>query len=221
MYGKDLDSKVSGYLKILRRKGCVVNSNIAIAAAIGFLNCLDDENIHKIVPKRSWAQSLFRRMKFVKRFATTGKVEIPDGIKMEAELLFIHDIVDHVEKNKILQSMVLNIDQTPMKYVPCGKTTLTDKNAKSVPIKGVSDKRMITATLTISLDDNFLPIQLIYAGKTKRSIPKVDFPSSFSLSANPTHFSNETESLKLMNEIIIPYFQKERNGLVYRPIIKV
>ena len=47
----------------------------------------------------------------------------------------------------------------------------------------------------------------------ERSIPKIKFPKSFSLSANPTHFSNETESLKLMKEIVIPYFQTERKKL--------
>ena len=66
-------------------------------------------------------------MRFVRRFATTGKIEIPDGIKKEAELLFIHDIVHQIETNKIPESMVLSIDQTPLKYVPCGKTTMAQK----------------------------------------------------------------------------------------------
>ena len=152
-------------------------------------------------------------MRFVRRFATTGKIEIPNGIKKEAELRFIHGIVHHIETNKIPESVVLNIDQTPLKYVPCGKTTMAEKSSRTVPINGVSDKRMITATFTISLDGKFLPIQLIYAGKMERSIPKIKFPKSFSLSANPTHFSNETESLKLMKEIVIPYFQTERKKL--------
>ena len=191
----------------------MVNTNIAIATALGFLGSSNDESINDLVPTVSWAQSLFRRMRFVRRFATTGKIEIPDGIKKETELLFIHDIVHHIETNKIPESMVLNIDQTPLKYVPCGKTTMAEKSSSTVPINGVSDKRMITATFTISLDGKFLPIQLIYAGKTERSIPKIKFPKSFSLSTNPTHFSNETESLKLMKEIVIPYFQTERKKL--------
>ena len=128
----------------------------------------------------------------------------------EAELLFIRDIVHHIETNKISESIVLNIDQTPLKYVPCGKTTMAEKSSSTVPINGVSDQRMITATFTISLDGKFL---LIYAGKTERSIPKIKFPKSFSLSASPAHFSNETESLKLMKEIVIPYFQTERKKL--------
>ena len=72
--------------------------------------------------------------------------------------------------------MVLNLDQTPVKYVPCGKTTLAKQNTSSVPVSGVSDKRIITATFTITLDKKFLPVQLIYGGKTRKSIPTVEFP---------------------------------------------
>ena len=72
---------------------------------------------------------------------------------------------------------------------------------------------MITTTFTISLDGKFIPMRLIYAGKTERGIPNIKFTKSFSLSTNPTHFSNETESLKLMKEIAIPYFQTERKKL--------
>ena len=209
--GEEID--VQNYLRILRSRGSVVNTNIAIATALGFLRSSNDESINDLVPTVSWAQSLFCRMRFVRRFATTGKNEIPDGIKKEAELLFIHDIVHHIERNKISESMVLNIDQTPLKYVPCGKTIMAEKSSSEVPINGVSGKWMITATFTISLDGKLLPIQLIYAGKTERSIPKIKFPKSFLLSANPTHFSNETESLKLMKEIVIPYFLTERKKL--------
>ena len=46
----------------------------------------------------------------------------------------------------------MNLDQTPMKYVPCGKTTLEKQGTTTVPIHGVSDKRMITATFAIKLD---------------------------------------------------------------------
>ena len=56
-------------------------------------------------------------------------------------------------------------------------------------------------------------MQLIYGGKTKKSFPRVKFPDSFSLSANEKHFSNTQESLKLLDEIIIPYIQKEREML--------
>ena len=44
-------------------------------------------------------------------------------------------------------------------------------------------------------------------------MPKVKFPDSFSLSVNEKHFSNTNESLKLIEDIITPYVEKERGKL--------
>ena len=48
-------------------------------------------------------------------------------------------------------------------------------------------------------------MQLIYGGKTTQSLPKFKFPSSFSLSVNPTHYSDENETSKIIEKIIVPY----------------
>ena len=56
-------------------------------------------------------------------------------------------------------------------------------------------------------------MQLIYGGKTQRSLPRVKLPDFFSLSANEKHFSNTQESLKLTDEIITPYVEEEREML--------
>ena len=56
-------------------------------------------------------------------------------------------------------------------------------------------------------------MQLIYGGKTKQSLPRFKFPESFSLSANPKHFSNKTESLKIIKEITLPYVKQQRQEL--------
>ena len=72
---------------------------------------------------------------------------------------------------------------------------------------------MITATFTITHDGYFLRVELIYGAKTSKSPARVDFPKSFSLSANPKHYSNEQESIKVLEEIIIPYVKKERERL--------
>jgi len=79
------------------------------------------------------------------------------------------------------------------------------KNSKHIHVVGSSYKQAITGTFGITLSNTFLPLQLIYSGKTAQSFPKFKFPELFSLSANPKHFSNTTESLKLLDEIIIPY----------------
>ena len=57
--------------------------------------------------------------------------------------------------------------------------------------KGADDKWQITATLAETLSGEILPFQLIYKGKTKRSVPSSKFPAGFLLSANPRHWSHE------------------------------
>ena len=141
--------KVQKFLKVVRSHGAVINTSTAITTANEFIEHSNDESLKHLSLERPWAQSLFRRMGCVRRFATTGKVELPQGVKREAELLYIHDIVNLIETYKIPKSMVLNLDQTPLKYVPCGKTTLAKQNTNSVPVSGVSDKRMVTAAFTI------------------------------------------------------------------------
>ena len=49
-------------------------------------------------------------------------------------------------------------------------------------------------------------------GKLKGTF-RVKFPDSFSLSANEKHFGNTQELLKLIDEIITPYVEKEREML--------
>ena len=87
-----------------------------------------------------WARHLLKSMEWVKREGTTCKVE---------------------PSEKFLQ------DETPLSYVSPGKYTFCLEGTTTVPIKGVDDKRQITATFTVSASGVFLPIQLIYQGKLK------------------------------------------------------
>ena len=84
---------------------------------------------------------------------------------------------------------------------------------QSVLISGLSDKRGMTGTFTTTLKGKFLPMQQICGGKTNQSLPKFQFPVGFALSANPKHYSNTAESIKLIKEIIIPYTENERISL--------
>ena len=113
------------------------------------------------INERSWAQSLFKRMKFSRRKATTAKLAIHSGAKKETQLLFNHSIVKKVNDKSIPESLILNFDQTPSKFVPVASTTLAEHNSKQVVIKGSDDKRAITETFTVTLDGQFLGMQLI------------------------------------------------------------
>ena len=152
-----------------------------------------------------WAKTLFARMIFAKRRKTSSKVDIPDKAHKEIEFLFLHEIVTKVEKRNIPPELILNIDQTPLKYVPVGNETLAPRGETSVTTEGSSDERLITGTFAISLHGDFLPMQLIYGGKASQSLPRYRISKGFCLSFNPKHFSNTNESIKFLKEIIPPY----------------
>ena len=124
----------------------------------------------------------------------------------------MYGIVQKINEHKIPSSMIINLDQIPSKFVPGCNKTLAKKGCKSVPIAGSTDKRMITATFSITFTGEFLPIHLIYGGKTNKSIPAVSFPSDFGISANEKH-SNEREALNMLENVIIPYVEKQRVSL--------
>ena len=56
-------------------------------------------------------------------------------------------------------------------------------------------------------------MQLIHGGKTNQRIPRYWFPKEFSLTVNKKHYSNEKESMKLIEEIILPYINRERQKM--------
>ena len=125
---------VQKYIIASSNRGNVISRSIATSTAKalisrnpGYVGQIDLES-------SSWAQSLFCRMGFVGRRGTTVKSEIPDGTFKEAQLLFTHDIVSKVDKYNIPDSLIINIDRTPTKYVSVNRSTLVKNNSKAVAI---------------------------------------------------------------------------------------
>jgi hypothetical protein len=79
-----------------------------------------------------------------------------------------------------------------------------------VEVIGLSDKRQITATFAAALDGAFLPMQILYQGKTDRSHPKYTFPDGFDIFHTPNHWANEETCLRFFEKIIFPYIKKVR-----------
>ena len=118
-----------------------------------------------------------------------------------ADISFLNSIVNKIEEFQIPPLLTLNIDQINSKYVSMDKVTMTKKDSTSLPIRGLSDKRSITVTFTVTLNGIFLSTQLIYGGKIVQSLPKFKLPKGFSLSANVKHCSGTAESKKLSKKL--------------------
>ena len=79
----------------------------------------------------------------------------------------------------------------------------------------MDNKRQITTTFAVSCTGEFLPIQLIYAGKTEQSLPKYSFPPSFSVTFTENHWSNTEKSVQFFKEIIFPYLEDTKRSKSY------
>ena len=134
-----LDEKMQKFLVALRSKGGVVNTNVAIAVAKALIEKSSEESLKVLdLDNSSWAKNLFVRMGFVERACTTARPEIPEVARKEADLLFHHEITSLVERYSIPPTVVINIDQTPLKYAPVLSRTIATKNSKHAQVAGFS-----------------------------------------------------------------------------------
>lgn len=86
-------------------------------------------------------------MGLVKRTDTSSKPEIAEKATNEAKLFFQHQIVSYIEQYSIPPSLILNVDQTPLKHASVANCTLSPNGSKYVAITGSSFKQAIAATL--------------------------------------------------------------------------
>ena len=216
LLGDYLDEKVQLYIKKVRERGGVVTARIAMAAARGILLSYDKHKLQEfggnICITRDWAYSLLTRMGYVTRKASTAKSKYSVTHFDELKKQFLEDVKVIVQFEEIPSELVLNWDQTGIKMVPTGLYTMEKEGAKRIEIIGASDKRQITAVFCCSLIGDFLPIQLIYGGKTERCHPKFEFPGDWHITHSMKHWSNEETMLQYVREIIVPYVEHTRQG---------
>ena len=213
----DLLTKVKDVVTGVRMAGGVISRRMVMAIGTGVVkaNCpskLKELGGH-IELTEGWARSVLKSMAWSKRKGTTGKIEPSKQFLLEEKLTFQRIISTIIEEHDIPKELILNLDQTPLSYVSPGKYTFNPKGAKTVPIKGVDDKRQITATFTVSMTGKFLPIQLIYEGKTKRCLPKFKFPGNFNVTYSDNHWSNTEKSIELLEKVIFPYLKQVKESL--------
>ena len=86
---------------------------------------------------------------------------------------------DTLKKQSISDSLVINFDQTLSKFIPAASTTLAKCNTKQVFVKDSNDQRTITATFAVTLEGQFLGMQLVE--KLIRVFQTLNFQKNFGL----------------------------------------
>ena len=215
--GAGIDGMVQKELEKLRDAGAQIGTVIALSVANAVVKShnkfLLKENGGHIELTKGWAKSIFKRMDWCKRRATTGKLTVPESFLRERRFRFVRGISQDVKKYNIHPKLVVNWDQTPLKLIPASPWTMTKKGSSKVRLAGVSDKRNITGLFSCTLDGDFLPYQVIYQGITGRCHPATAHPSGCHVTQNPTHWSTEETMLQYIDNILAPYIEATRKKL--------
>ena len=216
LLGDKLDSDVKSYVLAVREAGGVINTAITMAVATAMVRRSDKhllcENGGPIKITKTWAKSLLHRLKFVKRKACTSAKVTPSDFR-ELKEQFLIDIKAVVEFEEVPPDLVLNWDHTGINIVPGSEWTMELKGSKRVEVAGLGDKRQITAVFCGTLSGHFLPMQLIYQGKTSACLPRYSFPQGWNITCTPNHWSNEEKTKEYIRKVILPYVRSKRHEL--------
>ena len=220
LLGEELDRQVQSYVRATREGKGAVTTAVVLAAGEAIVRHsnkkLAHENGGPIELTRHWAKSVLVCMNFVKRKATTAAKIDPSHFD-ELKEQYLLDIKAVVEMEKVPSELVFNWDHTGIDIVPGTQWTMEPKGSKRVELAGLNDKRQITAVLCATLAGEFLPVQLIYQGKTMACLPRYVFPNDWDVTFTPNHWSNEDKMKEYITNIIISYIERKGKELKLLP----
>ena len=215
-----MDKQLQEYVKSLRESKTVVNSSIVASAAEGIVKSRDsgllERNGGHIKCTKKWAQNFLSRMGYVKRKATT-KASISDFDFEAQKEQYLFDIRTIVDMEEIPEDLNFNWDHTAIHYVPVSNWTMAPSGSKRIEVAGLNDKRQITVVFTATMAGDFLPPQVIYAGKTQHCLPAVKYPSDWSIKT----IGRMSRQLKLILRMFwFPILKTKEGSCHYHQIIQ-
>lgn len=208
------DKEVQKFIKAQRDCGAIVTRSTVVGIGRGVVLkhnkfLLAEFGGHINITKH-WAESILHSMKFVKRRGST-KVHVTSNIFDKLKKQFLVDIQATVVIKNIPNELIINWDKTAISIVPGSAWTMAPSGSRRVEVMGLGDKRQITAVFAGTLSGAFLPLQLIYAGKTAACHPNgVVFPQDWHITHTANHWANEATVKDYIVKIVVPYVEHIR-----------
>ena len=143
--------------------------------------------------------------------------KIPDGVTYILTDAYLHLVHTISEDPNITPGV--NTDQTYVTYSAGSTETYAPRGSKQVEVVGKDEKRGFTLVVGISMSGDALPFQVIYAGKSNRSLPSPNAPSyhkatevlKFRIeSGGDNHWSTQSTMKTYVQHILVPYFEGQR-----------
>jgi hypothetical protein len=134
---------------------------------------------------------------------------------MEQMEVFALRLAYLVHVYQVPPALVVNPDQTAIHFLSTGNARTYEKvGRKDVAVTGKEDKRQITPVVSSAADGTLLPLQLVFKGKTPRSLPAgttvqaVTQLDGWRLKFTNNHWSNLKTTKEWVTEILLPYYTR-------------
>ena len=108
-------------------------------------------------------------------------------------------------------SLVINMDQTGVHLVSAASWTYEMVGSSDVAVVGAEDKRQITVCVAASLRGDLLPLQLIFQGKTARSLPPSTAASTAArvdITCSNNHWSTPETMQRWITKVLSPHAER-------------
>jgi hypothetical protein len=129
-----------------------------------------------------------------------------------------------IKEHGIPAALFVNSDQTQLVYTPGDKLAWSETGAKQVPVLNIDEKCAMMVLVSVACDGTVLPLQVIFGGKSKKSLPSPNAPfydelvkqsgTQLTFSGTGNYWSNQKTMVEAANMIEVYATRvKARDGL--------
>lgn len=207
----EIEDEAKRILQVMRERGAVVNIGVVRHILRIVIEDKEPALLAEVKLSKHFVSVWVREMLgWSWRLRTTAASKVPldwraQGVEMAKR------IAVNIQLHKVHPALVVNMDQTGILLAPADSRTYEAKGAKDVQVIGADDKRQITACIASSLDGDFLPLQLIFQGKTEQCHPPLTQEAKEAyvhLTHSENHWSNQTTMQEYISEVLVPYAER-------------
>lgn len=153
-----------------------------------------------------------------RKVSTGGRdSKLPEGVSEDdMRELFKVRMASIVHRNgPIPPDLVVGADETGIHLIPSSSFVLAKKGSKTVARRDSDDKRQVTVMVSHSMAGDMLPLQLVFAGKTRAVLPKLTTAEleGTVLSHSASHWSTAITIVQWLKGVVAPYLFAKKIAL--------
>jgi hypothetical protein len=211
----ELEAVMVDEVRALRLQGVPVGTTEVRAVAL--LKDKEERGDAARPCSRFWAHRAVRRwgLSFRRGTQSTKSARMPQKERILAQ--FRTEFREKKTSLKIPDSLIINVDEVGVDFVPVPAYTYEMRGARQVPMFGRHDRRQMTMVLGTAAAGDVLPPQLIYRGTTTRCHPKTKFPDGWDLRQTTSHWATKATMLQYVDSVLRPYLSATRARLNLPP----